>query len=152
MTNPPQVLTHRPQRRLAIVLVAGHILAGAATVLADLSGGYRWALLAALAVSLVQSLRHRREIRIRCGSDGSLDLWRGDEWRSATLQTDSTVLSWLVVLRYRAEGERRIRSSVIMADGMAADDFRRLRVWVRWKAVSHTPTTQYSSAANAELG
>jgi len=47
---------------------------------------------------------------------------------------DTYVLWFLTVLNLgRSDGGRRI-SLLILPDGIDTDDFRRLRVWLRWKA------------------
>ena len=52
-------------------------------------------------------------------------------WHDACLLGSSTVGTGLTVLNLRLEG-RATRHVVITGDGINSDDFRRLRVWLRW--------------------
>lgn len=54
----------------------------------------------------------------------------------AVCETDvdphTTVISFLVVLLFRTDG--RSGALTLAGDSMAAEDFRHLRVWLRWYA------------------
>jgi len=63
------------------------------------------------------------EIRLRSGLG---------EWRNGTLRPGSFVAPWLTILRWRAPGHRIDRTIVILPDMVPAEDFRRLRVMLRW--------------------
>lgn len=54
----------------------------------------------------------------------------------AVVAPDTTVFSFLVVLRYQVEGERRFRALVVLPDSMSHDALRRLRLWLRWATVA----------------
>jgi len=56
---------------------------------------------------------------------------RGD-WRDGTLSGSSYVSSWLTILVLVEEGRRNARCVVIVPDNVDADEFRRLRVKLRW--------------------
>lgn len=43
----------------------------------------------------------------------------------------TTVLPFLVVLLYRQDG--RLTALTLLADSLAAEDFRQLRLWLRWR-------------------
>jgi hypothetical protein len=47
------------------------------------------------------------------------------------------VLSFLVVLLYRQQG--RLRSLTLPGDSLAAEDFRQLRLWLRWQSAAARP-------------
>ena len=49
-----------------------------------------------------------------------------------TVLGNSTVMPWLTVLNLRQAERRLARHVVLLPDSMAADEFRRLRVWLRW--------------------
>lgn len=71
---------------------------------------------------------------LRLGSAGSL-WWRdGEGWRPAQVDVASRVTPVMVWLRLRIEGRRR--HIVVMPDALPAEDFRRLRVWLRQFAMS----------------
>ena len=69
---------------------------------------------------------------LRCCPDGGLEVRDGPEWGKVQVHPQSTVLPWLVVLRYRPQAGQRWRAWVILADSLPAEDFRRLRVWLKW--------------------
>jgi hypothetical protein len=48
------------------------------------------------------------------------------------VQPDTTVLPWLVVLRYRTPGN--LASLVLPVDALGIDEHRQLRTWLRWRA------------------
>lgn len=128
-----------PSRRLAWLLGAAHL--GALLLLATLP--VAWWAAAVAAVLLVMSAvltisRHalrrgelaataleftdREQLKVRTG-DGA--------WHGGRLLGTSTVGPGLAVLNIRLD-ERGTRHVVIIGDGVEADDFRRLRVWLRW--------------------
>ena len=60
-------------------------------------------------------------------------------WHSVQLRPDSLALPLIVVLRYRVQGEWRVRSICVPKDSQVADVHRRLRVRLkfsrrRWQA------------------
>lgn len=70
---------------------------------------------------------------MRIVSENRLEIGNGvNGWATANVLPDSVVFPQLVVLRYRFEGVRGERSVVLFLDQMPSDDFRRLRLWLRW--------------------
>jgi len=134
MSSPSLTLTVHPSRWYARAALALHLLAGGAVLLADLAAAVQVTVLAALAASLVGAMREKAVLDLHCQRDGSLAVRSGDEWVAARLLPDTTVLPWLVVLRYRVPGAGRSDAVVVLADSLPADDFRHLRVWLRWRA------------------
>ena len=61
------------------------------------------------------------------------DRARGGEWQPCEILDSTYVTAFLTVVNLRVAQGRRIRSVVILPDCMAADDYRRLRVWLRWR-------------------
>lgn len=57
---------------------------------------------------------------------------RRGEWRDGRLSGSSYVSSWLTILLIVEERQRNARSVVIVPDNVDADEFRRLRVKLRW--------------------
>jgi len=124
-------ITVAPSRRLRWAVVALHLLAGAAVWLAELDWGYRLAVIVAVVVSSVVSIRQSVVVSLRCQPEGSLSVSRGEDWLPVELSPDTLVLPWLVVLRYRVEAQPR--RCVILSDSLDRDGFRRARVWLRWR-------------------
>ena len=52
-------------------------------------------------------------------------------WQETEILPGSYVSGWLIVLILGAGGRRR--SLVLLPDAAAAEDLRRLRVWLRWR-------------------
>jgi hypothetical protein len=75
----------------------------------------------------VQTLTLRADSRLHIGHvDGTS--------AEADIHQQSTVFPWLVVLIFRVDG--RLESLVLPRMVMDAEDHRRLRVWLKWKATA----------------
>ena len=94
----------------------------------------------AIAASLLYSLLHTAllktagaivAVEIREQAVSSFQTRRGD-WRDCRLSGSSYVSSWLTVLVLHEENRWPARYVVIMPDNVDADEFRRLRVLLRW--------------------
>ena len=136
-------------RWLRWALVALHVLAIAAISLANLPLWLQVLLVAIVAASLdltamrTLSQRHPlaslwrswqpRPIELRTEQDGTLLIKAGDEWQPVSLLPSTMVTPWLTVLHLRHVDNRRTHI-VILPDSLCQDDYRRLRVWLRWKA------------------
>jgi toxin CptA len=78
-------------------------------------------------------LTHRSSIRgLRRDEDGWQLFSHERGWHSVQLRPDSLALPLIVVLRYRAQGEWRVRSICVPMDSQAADVRRRLRVRLKF--------------------
>lgn len=55
------------------------------------------------------------------------------KWQTAKLRQSSFVSPWLAILNLKPENACWLRNVVIMADGISEEEFRRLRIWLRWK-------------------
>lgn len=74
-------------------------------------------------------------VAIEIGEDGKFAFQTLDgRWHAARLRQSSFVSPWLTVLNLSPENARWMRNVVILPDSVQADEFRRLRVWLRWKA------------------
>jgi hypothetical protein len=70
--------------------------------------------------------------------DGGLEIVGAEGTATAAIVHPHTlVLSFLVVLLYRQEG--RMRSITLLADSLAVEDFRQLRLWLRWRSTAAKP-------------
>jgi toxin CptA len=78
-------------------------------------------------------LTHRQAFcRLRRDADG-WQLWnKANGWRAVQLRPDSLALPMIVVLRFRLQGERRVRSLCVPRDALAPDEHRRLRVRLKF--------------------
>ncbi|MFN3357565.1 MAG: protein YgfX [Pseudomonas sp.] len=78
-------------------------------------------------------LTHRSSIRgLRRDEDGWQLFSAERGWHSVQLRPDSLALPLIVVLRYRAQGEWRVRCICVPKDSQAADVHRRLRVRLKF--------------------
>jgi toxin CptA len=69
---------------------------------------------------------------LRITSDG-FQLWNArDGWQPVRLRPDSLALPAVVILRFRLNGERRVRGACIPRDALARDIHRRLRVRLKF--------------------
>lgn len=132
-TETARVVRIRPSRLQRLVLVGVALLAVTAIALADLPPA--GILAAALFTALVTWLAWRRPavVALRLNGDGNLELRAaGQDWQPASLIPHSSVTPWLCVLAYRSNG--RTQSLALYPDSLHPDDFRHLRVWLRWQA------------------
>ncbi|HEY6239806.1 MAG TPA: protein YgfX [Burkholderiales bacterium] len=129
----------KPSIRLAGVLLLAHVLALAA-LWVSLAGWARYlaacGILLSAAACLAAALHRssRTAVSLELHADGRAS-WRDRSggWHEGRLAGDHFVSAALVVLGLvQPEGDRK--SLVLMADSASPEDFRRLRVWLRWRA------------------
>lgn len=95
----------------------------------------RGVLLLLVAGSLGYALRPSRIVGLRLAARDRLEcLLAGGDRVAATVLDDSAVFSRLIVLRLRIGEEARASSLVLLPDQLPAEQFRLLRLWLRWHA------------------
>ena len=73
----------------------------------------------------------RRALRVR--GSGEVDVRSaGGRWRGGLLRAGSFVSPWLTLVLWRPEGARFDRAVLIVPDMLGEEEFRRLRVLLRW--------------------
>nr|WP_262411919.1 protein YgfX [Pseudomonas sp. Wu6] len=78
-------------------------------------------------------LTHRSSIRGLRRDEEGWQLFSAERgWHSVQLRPDSLALPLVVVLRYRVQGERWVRSLCVPRDSQSADVHRRLRVRLKF--------------------
>lgn len=121
---------------LAAAIGAAHLLAASALLFVPWDAPVRFLVLGAVVVSSIWAWRRRLPAvqGLRLLDDGRLEcrLAGQEGYVEADLRGGATVHPWLTVLTVEAEGHRV--TVVALPDSMAAEDFRRLRVWLRWRA------------------
>lgn len=128
-------LTLQPSRWLKRAVWALLGLAVLAIMLAALPAWAQWGGLALLGIVAFRR-RAQGALRLQCQADGGLSLMpEGVVWRPVALLPGSVVNPWLTVIRYRDETSNKTGSLLILPDSLDEDDFRRLRIWLKWKAV-----------------
>ena len=131
----PITIELRRSRFLSLLMVLLHALAGACLwVLPWPAATTRHWLLLIIALSLWHALRPSRIVGLRLGEDGALTLLSGDgDSMFVSPQADTTVFSQLIVVRIRNDDRGRLPSLVLLPDSMPAEQFRLLRLWLRWR-------------------
>lgn len=122
-------------------LVAGvHVCAVLSLFPLDIPAYLKLAGAAALAASLVYHLRrdvlrsaHGAAVRIELRRDltGEMELLDGTRCKGS-LAHSSFASPWFASIVFRVEGERRLLTTVVFRDALGAEDFRALRVALRW--------------------
>jgi len=128
-------------RWLAGLLAGMHGFAAAMCWLVPLSQWLAVSLTALLAGSAWHALRRdgfrtlpNSLVAVRLHADGRCAFKvRGETWHQAALLGSSFVSPYLTVLNLQPEGGRFARHLVILPDAVNAEDFRRLRVWLKWR-------------------
>ncbi|SFJ27987.1 toxin CptA [Pseudomonas guineae] len=69
---------------------------------------------------------------LRCAADGWLVYCDAQGWQSIELHPDSLALPWVVLLRFRLAGQRRVHSLCVARDSLPRDQHRRLRVRLKF--------------------
>jgi toxin CptA len=130
-----------PSRRLAGLLAGMHGFAAALFWLAPLPHWLAVLLMAVLLGSAwhtlrrdgFRSLRHSL-IALRLEDDCRCEFQTRDgAWHEASLLGSSFVAPHLTVLNLKPAGGRLVKYLVILPDAVNAEDFRRLRVWLKWR-------------------
>ena len=131
----------RPSWLLTAILVTGH---GAATTIVMIVGMPSWIMLIASAAIMLNCLYSVRRAAlllapssaaaVEIDSDNLLSIrTRDGEWTECEVLDSTYVAPFLTVLNLSETGKRAIRHVVIMPDGIDREDFRKLRVWLRWQ-------------------
>ncbi len=121
--------------RLFLVLpILAHALAVGCVLPLPWPWALRAVLLLAIALSLGYALRAAPIVELRLWAPDRLDGRLADgAWLTLDPQPESTIFSQLIVLRLRLGEARRVTSLVLLPDQMPAEQFRLLRLWLRWR-------------------
>ena len=130
-----------PSRLLAAVLVLAHAAAIAAVLMVELP---QWLKVVAIALLIAQcAVVVRRQAfltganaatAIEITSDHRLNVeTRSAGWCEHEVLGSTYVTPYLTVLNLRRSSTRVARHVLLLPDSLNADDFRKLRVWLRWK-------------------
>jgi len=126
---------------LAAILLIAY---GAAIFLIAVVNLPQWLQLIAIAILIASLVSYVRKtallfspeaaVAIEIASDDSLSIQtaRGD-WIACEVVDSTYVGSFLTVLNLRELNKRVVRHLIILPDSADGDEFRRLRVWLRWK-------------------
>ena len=128
----------KPSPKLAALLLVAHSLALAAAWV-SLAGwpqvlvGFGILLSGAGCLAEVLQRSSRAAVSLELREDGGAS-WRdgGGRWHEGRLRSDHFVSAAFVVLGLDAAG-RGSKWLVLLGDSALPEDFRRLRVWLRWR-------------------
>ncbi len=145
---PPLVLALRRSRLAAALIVASHAATAALLLALPLPAGLPWVGACAIAIGCARALARAAgrsaPVLLHLGLDRRIAVTTRDaRTLCGDVLADSFVGRWLTTIVWRADGARRARTLMVMSDATAADDFRRLRVALRYgRAVeSRSPTS-----------
>ncbi len=130
----PLVVAIGPSRILRRAVITLYLLAGGALALSALAPIGQAAGFLALGLSAWHCTRPRPQTRLRCERDRKL--MRGTEagWCEVQIVPPLVVLPGLTLASMHDPVGGRRNTLLILADSIEAQDFRRLRVWLRWQA------------------
>ena len=130
----------KPSSSLAAVIVAVHAAAGVTVFPLDVAAGSKAALIAAVLASLAHALRRYALLRSPRSilalevhdREKAAILTREGDWRDARILCTSCVTPSLTVLDLAVEGTRFAKHVLLVRDNVDPEDFRKIRVVLRW--------------------
>ena len=143
-------IAFRPSRQFAVTLTTIHVAAGATILPLHVPLELKLALAAVIAASLIHALWRYAFLRSRVAlvaleltdaSEANVQT-RDDAWHHARILGTSYVSSLLTVLNLKIDGCLLARHLVITPDMVDTEDFRALRVILRWKNTPATSSTR----------
>lgn len=130
----PLLVTVTPSRRLRLGILVLLAIAMAAAWLAQLSTPWQTLLSLALVASAWRHLKQGKAVTLRCDKAGRLSVNTDGKWSPLELVHPQILLPTVTLLRYRPAGNNWSKSLLVLPDGLPQEDYRRLRVWLRWMA------------------
>ena len=126
---------HR-SRLLDALLIVAHAVAAACLALIPLPGTLRAVVLGFIALSVWRSLRRPvfSHLQLADSNLSQLSLTQGGGGLvDAIIVPETVVFPFLVALHLRDANNGRRLYTLLMPDQMKAEDYRRVRVWLRWR-------------------
>lgn len=136
-----QHISISPSVRLAIALCVAHLVAAGLLWLVPIPPLGKVVFTLAVAVSLVYFLARDAALHaanaivaLELKSGGGISFrTRGGERVDCELSGSSYVSPRLTIVNLRPHGKGRTRHVILVPDNVEPRDFRRLRMWMRWK-------------------
>ncbi|HSC96814.1 MAG TPA: protein YgfX [Burkholderiales bacterium] len=138
---PVQTIAVAPSVRLAAAVCAAHLAATGLVWLVPIPALGKGVVTLAIAFSLIYFLA--RDATLHAASaivalelnDGGGIAFRTRDgtWVESELSGSSYVSPALTIVVLQPRGRGRTRRAIILPDSVDARDFRRLRIWMRWK-------------------
>ncbi len=134
----PLSLSLKPSQRLLVIQSLAHFVAAGAVLAGNLPAWLAAVLLLLVGASLARMRRPFPVVSLVLGGDGEIEIVGADGTVSkAAVHPHTLVLAFLVVLLYRSQG--RLRSMTLLGDSLSGEDFRQLRLWLRWRSTAANP-------------
>ena len=134
----PLSVSIKPSRRLLVIQSVAHVAAVGAVLASTVPSWLAAVFLLAIGASLARLRRISPVDGLVLHGDGRLEAVGADGTvNQALVHPHTLVLSFLVVLLYRQQG--RSRSVTLLGDSLAPEDFRQLRLWLRWRSTAADP-------------
>ena len=129
----------RPSRNLAVLLAATHAVALLVVSNLEFALWIKLALLLLTAISAWNCRKYwrsaRRIVLLNLRDKGALTYLRiNGEAGDASIHRQSTVTPWLTVILLQST--TGLESLVLLPDALNREDYRRLRIWLRWQSGS----------------
>lgn len=137
--NFPIHIALRRSHRLNFSLYVFHILAAISVLVLPWLWVLRVVIVAFLGVSFWRALQPSVIRGLRLSERGEVDCLNAEGTRiAASVYGDSTVFSWMVVLRLRLDEQDRTVVLVLLPDSMSTEQFRLLRLFLRWRVATRS--------------
>jgi len=131
-TVAPVRISVKSSRRLLVIQSAAHFFAAAALLLSSIPLVLQVTLMLVVGASLAYQRKPLEDFNMVMLGDGTIEkVGAGDTAIRYQVDPQSVVFAFLVVLRLK-DGSKAI-SRVLLSDSMSAEDFRVLRLWLRWR-------------------
>lgn len=138
-----------PSVRLAVTLCAAHLAAAGLVWLIPLPVLAKGTFTLVIALSLVYFLARDAALHaanaivaLELKDGGGIAFrTRDGNWVESELSDSSYVSPGLTIVVLRPRGNGRTRRAIILPDSVDARDFRRLRMWMRWKNEGGDPAS-----------
>jgi len=136
-----QHISITPSVRLAVALCVAHLAAAGLLWLVPIPALGKGVFTLCIAVSLVYFLARDAALHaanaivgLELKSGGGISFQTRDgKWMNCELSGSSYVSPRLTVVNLQPRGKGRARHVILLPDSVDPRDFRRLRMWMRWK-------------------
>ena len=136
--NIPRSISLEWSPALWLATIFVHVLVAASVLPAEVPIWARLLVWAGCAISLVANVRHAISLRsaaLRPAEEGAVLRVGAVELQGRVLP-DSVSVGSLIVLRWLPEGGGRVRRFCLLRPGFAAEEWRQLKIWLRWRVQS----------------
>lgn len=139
MNLAPLAIALKPSRILAAILLIAHVVSAVLILILPLPIGLKLLGIAVIVAACFYYVRRYALLNIKSAvrdlrllSDGKLEIFCS-EWQSAELVGEQFVHPLLTIIRCRTETDRWPVSIVVLSDMLDAEQFRMLRVRLKWR-------------------